>query len=76
MEKRTRFEAAMDKRRNINSAEKSGKVADSKEVRLAIMARVHSGEITLSQAQTELKLIQRNAKSSGKITREEAFNLG
>lgn len=76
MNKRTRFEAAIDKRRNVTAAEKAGQVADSKEVRLEIMARVHRGEITLAQAQTELTRIQRDAKANGKLTRAEAFRQG
>lgn len=76
MQRRTRFEAAMDKRQAVKAAEKAGQVADSKEVRMALMARVHSGEITLAKAQTELTRIQREAKAAGKMTREEAFNRG
>lgn len=74
--RRTRFETAMDKRRAVKAAEKAGRVADSKDVRLALMARVHSGEITLAQAQTELTQIQRDASTAGQLTREEAFKLG
>jgi hypothetical protein len=76
MQRRTRFEAAMAKRKAVKSAEKAGTVADSKEVRMAIMARVHSGEITLAQAQIELTQIIRNSKADGKMTREQAFNAG
>ena len=43
---------------------------------MAIMARVHSGEITLAQAQIELTQIIRNSKADGKMTREQAFNAG
>ena len=63
--------------RNRRDAQKAlefeGKVADSLEVRKAIMARFHSGEITLEQAQAEVKTIQRNAKRNGQITRDQAF---
>lgn len=76
MEKKTRFEAAMDKRQAVKQAEKAGKVADSMDVRLALMERVHSGEITLAQAQSELTKIKRGAKAAGKMTREQAFNRG
>ena len=51
----------MAKRKAVKSAEKAGTVADSKEVRMAIMARVHSGEITLAQALIELTQIIRNS---------------
>lgn len=73
---RTRFEAAMDKRAAVKDAEASGQVADSHAVRLAIMARVHAGEITLVQAQAELKKIQAKAQSIGKLTRQQAFSRG
>jgi hypothetical protein len=73
---RTRFESAMDKRDALKAAEASGQVADSMEVRLALMARVHSGEITLEQAQAEPKKIKAGAKKAGKLTREQAFSRG
>ena len=73
---RTRFEAAMDKRDALNAAEKAGEVADSMEVRRALMDRVHAGEITLQQAQEELKKIKAGAKKAGKLTREQAFSRG
>ncbi len=73
---RTAFEAAIEKRRAVNDAEAAGQVADSHDVRLAIMKRVQSGEITLAQAQAELKKIQANAKSIGKMTRQQAFSRG
>jgi hypothetical protein len=74
--RRTRFEAAIDKRCALKAAEASGAVADSQSVRLGIMARVHSGEITLAQAQAELKKIQSKAQSIGKMTRAQAFSRG
>jgi uncharacterized membrane protein YjjP (DUF1212 family) len=74
--RRTRFEAAMERKRAQHAAETSGQVADSMDVRRAIMVRVHSGEITLEQAQAELKKIQRNAKSAGLKTRAQVFNEG
>lgn len=76
MSDRTAFEAALDKRREVKASEAAGEVADSKAVRLALMARVHSGEITLAQAQAELKTIQRNAAKNGQVTREQAFKRG
>lgn len=73
---RTRFEAAMDKRAALKSAEASGQVADSMDVRLALMERVHAGEITLEQAQAELKKIKSGAKAKGLVTRAQAFSRG
>ena len=73
---RTRFEAAMDKKRAQRAAEAAGEVADSHSVRLAIMARIKSGEITLVQGQAELKKIQAKAQSIGLKTRAQACNEG
>jgi hypothetical protein len=76
MIKRTAFEAGRDKRRALQAAEDAGAVADSMDVRRALMARVHAGEITLEQAQDELKKIKAGAARDGKVTREQAFNAG
>lgn len=73
---RTRFEASLDKTAALKQAEASGVVADSHEVRLALMARVGKGEITLEQAQAELKKIKAGAKKAGKVTRAQAFSRG
>lgn len=57
----------------LKQAEADDRVADSMEVRLALMERVRNGEITLEAAQTELKRIKRDAKAAGKVTRSQAF---
>lgn len=66
----------MDKRAAANSAEAAGEVADSMEVRRALLAMVDKGEITLQQAQAELKKIKAGAKKAGKVTRNQAFIRG
>lgn len=76
MTERTAFEAGLDKRRALKSAEAAGEVADSMDVRRSLMARVHAGQITLAQAQAELKRIQAGAKRDGKVTRAQAFSAG
>jgi hypothetical protein len=73
---RTAFEASLDKRANVKESEAAGQVADSIDVRMALMARVRSGEITLADAQAQLKKIQASAKKAGLLTREQAFNQG
>lgn len=73
---RLTFERAMEKKRALRAAEAAGQVADSHSVRLAIMARVRSGEITLAQAQAELKQIQAKAQSIGLKTRAQSFREG
>lgn len=67
------FDIALRARADLKEAEASGQVADSKEVRLALMVRVGTGEITLQQAQDELRRIKRGAKAAGKVTRNQAF---
>lgn len=73
---RTRFEAALDKRRAMEASEAAGEVADSGEVRMALMKRIYSGEITPDQALAELKRIKAGAKKAGKVTRSQAFSRG
>jgi len=58
---------------NQRAAEAEGKVADSLDVRMALMERVHAGEITLADAQEQLKKIKRSAKKNGQITRASAY---
>lgn len=57
----------------LKNAESRGKVADSMDVRKALMAQCHSGEKTLEEVQAELKKIKRNAKSKGLKTRDQAY---
>ena len=64
------------KRDALKTAEAAGQVADNMDVRLALMARVDSGEITLAQAQAELKKIKSGAKRAGLLTRAQAFSRG
>ena len=73
---RTRFEASLDKRQNVKQCEADGIVADSTEVRMALMEKVRTGECTLKEVQAELKKIKRNAKKNGKITKNQAFIRG
>lgn len=62
-----------DRRDHQKQREAEGAVADSMDVRLALMARVHAGEITLVEAQSQLKRIKSSAKKNGQITRNQAF---
>lgn len=65
-----------DRRAAMRAADASGIVADSMEVRKALIARFESGEITFEAMQAELAAIKRGAKASGKITRNESFLRG
>ena len=76
MAKGDRFWRNMERRDAQKQAEASGQVADSMEVRRALMQRVHDGEITLEAAQAELVKIKRGAKAAGKVTRNQAFVRG
>lgn len=71
--RRARQEAATDKRQAIRDAEAAGEVADSRAVRLAIVERMMRGEITLEQAQAEIKANKRGAKAAGKTTRSKVW---
>jgi hypothetical protein len=63
------------KRRNdlVRQREAEGGVADSMEVRRALIERMHAGELTLAQVQAELAGIKRKAKSNGQVTRAQAW---
>lgn len=74
--RRTRFEASLDKRAALKKAEADGMVADSMDVRMKLVERMHSGELTLAQVQDELKKIKRNAKKNGMVTRNQVFIRG
>lgn len=74
MIRRTRDQARREKREAIRVAEAAGDVADSIAVRQALIARVDRGEITLLEAQAELKRIQRGAKRAGKSTRSQVWS--
>ena len=67
------WEKIAEKRANQRKAESDGRVADSLEVRKALMQEFHSGEKTLEQVQKELAEIKRGAKKHGKITRNQAY---
>ena len=72
--RRTRFEASLEKMRATDSADAEGKICDSNAIRLELMKRVRAGEITLIQAQNELKTIKQQGKREGKLTRAQVYN--
>jgi len=73
-ERRDRFTASKEKRKAVEEAEKNGTIADSNEVRMALMKQVKSGEKTLKEVQAELAKIKRDAKRNGKQTQNQVFN--
>lgn len=64
------------KKQAVWASEAEGEVADSMDVRRALIAKMHSGEMTLEQVQAELKRIQRGAKAKGQVTRAQAYSRG
>jgi phosphosulfolactate phosphohydrolase-like enzyme len=70
------LETSMRKRKAVDEWMKAGIIADNDDVRLALMQKVHSGEITLEQAQDQLKKIKKNAKKNGQLTKAQAFSRG
>lgn len=74
--KRTKFEASRDKFAELHRSEAAGEVADSLDVRKALIQRMTAGELTLDQVQAELKRIRRGAAKAGKVTRTAAFRRG
>ena len=62
-----------EKLARVKTAEAQGQVADSMDVRLALIARMHAGELTLEQVQAELKRIKRGASKAGQTTRAKAY---
>ena len=61
------------RRADADNAENMGIVADSVEVRNALMQQFHDGVKTLEEVQAELARIKRGAKKAGKITRDQAY---
>jgi hypothetical protein len=70
------YETHRRKMQATHAAEAADDVADSMEVRLAIVRRMKAGEITLEEGQAELERIKRGAKRAGKITRAQAYRKG
>lgn len=58
----------------VKAAEAKGEVADSMEVRLAIMARADAGEITFQEAQDQIRKLKAGAKRQGKTTRSRVYS--
>lgn len=70
------FWKAARKRDAMRKAEADGLVADSHDVRMELVRKMHAGEMTLEEVQAELKRIKRDAKKNGKVTRDQAWRKG
>ncbi|UVL16104.1 hypothetical protein LOY27_09690 [Pseudomonas atacamensis] len=73
MSKRDWYDRRMDKRVALQVAEEQGIVADSSELRASLVAKIHSGEMTIDQVQAELRKVKREAKKNGLKTREQIW---
>lgn len=58
---------------HLKQAEADGRVADSLDVRIALIKRMEAGKLTLEQVQAELRKLKCGAKAVGKVTRTQAF---
>jgi hypothetical protein len=73
MSRRDWYDRRMDKRVALNIAEEQGIAADSSELRASLVAKIHSGEMTIEQVQAELRKVKREAKKNGLKTREQIW---
>jgi len=73
MSRRDWYDRRMDKRVALQIAEEQGVVADSSELRESLVAKIHSGEMTIEQVQDELRKVKREAKKNGLKTREQIW---
>lgn len=73
MRRRDWYDRRTDKRVALQIAEEQGLVADSTEFRQGLVAKLQSGEMTVQQAQDELRKVKREAKKKGKKTRSQIW---
>ena len=73
MSRRDWYDRRMDKRVALQIAEEQGIVADSSALRASLVAKIHSGEMTIEQVQAELRKAKREAKKNGLKTREQIW---
>jgi len=71
-----KFWTVARKRSAMHKAEDAGLIADSMDVRLALLKKIESGELAPEDAQAALAKIKRDAKRNGKITRQQAYSRG
>lgn len=73
MIRRDWYDRRMDKRVALQIAEEQGLVADSSALRTSLVAKINSGEMTVEQAQGELRKVKREAKKNGLKTRDQIW---
>ncbi|PYD05927.1 hypothetical protein DND90_21550 [Pseudomonas syringae pv. maculicola] len=73
MTRRDWYDRRLDKRVALQIAEEHGLVADSSALRAALVAKIHSGDMTIEQVQAELRKVKREAKKNGLKTRDQIW---
>lgn len=73
MRRRDWYDRRLDKRVALQLAEEQGIVADSTDFRQALVSKIKAGEVTVEQAQAELRKVKREAKKNGKKTRSQIW---
>ncbi|ROM29291.1 hypothetical protein BK645_09995 [Pseudomonas protegens] len=73
MSRRDWYDRRTDKRVALQIAEEQGIVADSSALRASLVAKIHAGEMTIEQAQDELRKVKREAKKNGLKTRDQIW---
>lgn len=73
MRRRDWYDRRLDKRVALQLAEEQGGVADSTEFREALVAKIKSGELTVEQAQGELRKVKREEKKNGLKARSQIW---
>lgn len=73
MIRRDWYDRRMDKRVALQIAEEQGLVADSSALRTSLVAKINSDEMTVEQAQGELRKVKREAKKNGLKTRDQIW---
>lgn len=73
MRRRDWYDRRIDKGVTLQIAEEQGIVADSTEFRLSLVAKLKSGELTIEQAQAQLRTVKRDARKNGKKTRSQIW---
>lgn len=74
MSRETAWERGHRRARIRSEGRESDEVADNRSVRLKLLERVRAGEISLEEAQRELRRIKRDAKKNGKVTLSQYVN--
>ncbi|WP_439878885.1 hypothetical protein [Pseudomonas prosekii] len=73
MSRRDWYDRRLDKRVALQLAEEQGLVADSSSLRESLVAKIHTGEMTIEQVQAELRKVKREAKKNGLKTRDQIW---